>query len=95
MFDHQQAQTKAQPGEKLLTVPEVALRLGVSCRTIRNWMRLPHPLPHMRLGCRAVRFDWHQVLAWAVKQTPQVWTTKAEVLATEILKSFERESSRS
>lgn len=40
----------------------LAARLGLSRRTIDNWMQ--RGLPHLKLGPRSVRFDLRDVESW-------------------------------
>lgn len=53
--------------EPLLTVHIVARRLGESPKSVYEWIspdRCPYPLPHFRVGKRAVRFYWSEVQRW-------------------------------
>ena len=44
----------------------LANRLGLSRRTIDNWMQ--RGLPHLKLGARRVRFDLRDVEPWLQRQ---------------------------
>jgi excisionase family DNA binding protein len=44
----------------------LAQRLGLSRRTIDNWMQ--RGLPHLKLGTRRVRFDLRDVEPWLQRQ---------------------------
>ncbi len=44
----------------------LATRLGLSRRTIDNWMQ--RGLPHLKLGARRVRFDLRDVEPWLQRQ---------------------------
>ena len=44
----------------------LANRLGLSRRTIDNWMQ--RGLPHLNLGARRVRFDLRDVEPWLQRQ---------------------------
>jgi predicted DNA-binding transcriptional regulator AlpA len=64
----------AQPKPEILTPQQVAERLQVPVSWIyeqsrnRSSIRVPDPLPHMKLG-RYLRFDWTRVLAWMERQS--------------------------
>ena len=48
--------------DELLTPDQLARRLGVRPRTIREWARKGR-VPAMRLSRKVVRFDWETVLS--------------------------------
>ena len=51
----------------LLTTKQLATYLAVHPKTIARWMRLPDPLPCVRV-CSRVRFALADVLAWVARQ---------------------------
>jgi predicted DNA-binding transcriptional regulator AlpA len=59
---------------EILTPQQVAERLQVPVSWVyeqsrnRSSIRVPDPLPHMKLG-RYLRFDWNRVLAWMERQS--------------------------
>ena len=59
---------------EILTPQQVAERLQVPVSWIyeqsrnRSSIRVPDPLPHMKLG-RYLRYDWHKVIAWMERQS--------------------------
>lgn len=53
----------------------LATRLGLSRRTIDNWMQ--RGLPHLKLGDRRVRFDLRDVEPWLQRQCRTVRYGKA------------------
>jgi excisionase family DNA binding protein len=50
-------------GEEILTRDEVAKRLSLHQNTISIYIR-DRKFPHHRIGPKALRFVWSEVLAW-------------------------------
>ena len=51
--------------EKLLTTAELALRLSVAEKTIRDW-RYARNLPAIKVGPKLVRYRWRDVCKWLI-----------------------------
>ena len=47
---------------ELLTVRQIATRLGVAPRTVQEWARCGR-IPAMRISAKVIRFDWQAVVA--------------------------------
>ena len=56
-------------GRTMVTVGEVAKRLGVSVTAIENWLRAGVPVPYFQLGGVGRVFDINEVVAWYDKAT--------------------------
>jgi excisionase family DNA binding protein len=54
-------------GESLLTVPELAERIGTSTDWVYDAVNY-HGMPCIRLNSRFWRFHWPTVLAWLQRQ---------------------------
>lgn len=54
---------------RLMTESEVALRLGVTTRTLQNWRRAGTGPPHMIIGMRTVRYHSDQVAEYERSRT--------------------------
>lgn len=51
--------------EGLITAHQVAKRLGIARWEVYEWLRAAHrPVPSYRVGTRARRFRWSEVLRW-------------------------------
>lgn len=79
--------------ESLLTLPDVATRLNVSQRTVRNWLRGQNPPPHFRLNGTCLRFRVSEVERWVERQRQQTGGTispaDVEALAEEAIREIQ------
>lgn len=63
----EQAERLARPDDdKLLDDRELAQRLGIEPRTVRQWRA--QGMPHRRISKRSVRHLWSEVLQWVANQ---------------------------
>lgn len=68
-----QQQTETTPAPALLTVEEIAARLNVKPRTVRQWIADAErwQFPVRKLPTGAVRFDWNEVERWTRSRITQ------------------------
>lgn len=60
----QNLQNECANGETLLSEEEVAIKLKLAVRTLRNWRWLGQGPPYLKLGGRSVRYSNDAVLSW-------------------------------
>ena len=64
------------PHEELLTIAEVARRLGTRAPTVRRWVRRGL-VPSVRVGQRWIRLPWVEILA-AIRRHSEVQAARIE-----------------